>query len=137
MPDFFHTTLTKDEIFEISSLGLAHAGDAAFELMVRANLAKKGVRKVKELHKMSVAAVSATAQEKASHAIAPYLTEEEHEVFLRGRNAKVNTLPKHASPETYHTATAFEALWGYLYLLGRYDRLNELFEIIEKSKEEA
>ena len=137
MPDFFHTTLTKDEIFEISSLGLAHAGDAAFELMVRASLAKKGVRKVKELHKMSVAAVSATAQEKASHAIAPYLTEEEHEVFLRGRNAKVNTLPKHASPETYHTATAFEALWGYLYLLGRYDRLNELFEIIEKSKEEA
>ena len=137
MPDFFHTTLTKDEIFEISSLGLAHAGDAAFELMVRANLAKKGVRKVKELHKQSVAAVSATAQEKASHAIAPYLTEEEHEVFLRGRNAKVNTLPKHASPETYHTATAFEALWGYLYLLGRYDRLNELFEIIEKSKEEA
>ena len=137
MPDFFHTTLTKDEIFEISSLGLAHAGDAAFELMVRANLAKKGVRKVKELHKMSVAAVSATAQEKASHAIAPYLTEEEHEVFLRGRNAKVNTLPKHASPKTYHTATAFEALWGYLYLLGRYDRLNELFEIIEKSKEDA
>lgn len=131
MRDFLHTTLDKNEILEISSLGLAHVGDAVFELMVRANLCKKGLRKVRDLHKNTVLSVSATAQETAAKAILPHLTEEEHEIFLRGRNAKVNTLPKHATPETYHTATAFEALWGYLYLLGRYERLNELFDIIE------
>ena len=130
MTDFFHMTLSENEIFEMSSLGLAHVGDAAFELMVRAHLAKKGVRKVKELHRQTVASVSATAQEVAAKKLLPHLTEEENDVFIRGRNAKVNTLPKHSSPETYHTATAFEALWGYLYLHGRYDRLNEFFEII-------
>ena len=130
MTDYLHTTLSENEIFEISSLGLAHIGDAVFELAVRAHLAKKGIRKVKELHKMTVASVSASAQEAAAKKLLPHLTEEENNVFLRGRNAKVNTLPKHASPETYHTATAFEALWGYLYLLGRYDRLNEFFDII-------
>ena len=132
MRDFFHTTLTKNEILEISSLGLAHIGDAVFELMVRADLSKKGIRKVRELHKNTVLAVSAKAQEAAAALILPHLSEEEHEVFLRGRNAKVNTLPKHASPETYHTATALEALFGYLYLSGKYDRLNELFDIINK-----
>lgn len=130
MTDFLHTTLSENEIFEMSSLGLAHVGDAVFELMVRANLAKKGVRKVKELHKLTVASVSASAQQAAAEKILPLFTEEERDVFLRGRNAKVNTLPKHATPETYHAATAFESLWGYLYLLGRYDRLNELFEVI-------
>ena len=130
MQDFLHTTLSKNEILEMSSLGLAHVGDAVFELMVRANLSKSGVRKVKELHKNTVSSVSASAQEAAASKILPSLTEEEHDVFLRGRNAKVNTLPKHVSPETYHTATAFEALFGYLYLLGRYERLNELFGMI-------
>lgn len=131
MRDFLHTTLDKNEILEISSLGLAHIGDAVFELLVRGNLCKKGVRRVKELHKNTVLSVSAAAQERAAGIILPHLTEEEREVFLRGRNAKVNTLPKHASPETYHTATAFEALIGWLYLLGRYERLNELFDMIE------
>jgi len=130
MRDFLHTTLDKNEILEVSSLGLAHIGDAVFELMVRTNLCKKGLRKVKELHKNTVLSVSAAAQELASSKILPLLTEEEHDIFLRGRNAKVNTLPKHSTPETYHTATAFESLFGYLYLLGRYERLNELFDII-------
>ncbi|MBQ8004517.1 MAG: ribonuclease III [Oscillospiraceae bacterium] len=130
MRDYLHTVLNHGEIFEMGSTALAHIGDAVFELMVRSDLCKKGKRKAKELHKSTVLAVSASAQEKAAEKIMPYLTEEEHEVFLRGRNAKVNTLPKHATPGTYHTATAFEALLGYLYLLGRYDRLNELFDII-------
>ena len=133
MRNYLHPTLSKNDIFEISSLGLAHVGDAAFELMVRSYLADKGIRKIKELHKNTVAAVSAAAQEKAAEKIFDLLTEEERDVFLRGRNAKVNTLPKHATPETYHAATAFEALWGYLYLLGRDDRLNELFDIIINS----
>ena len=130
MSDYLHTTLDKNEIFEMSSLGLAHIGDAVFELMVRGNLCKSGIRKAKELHKNTVLSVSASAQEAAVKKILPHLTEEETDVYLRGRNAKVNSLPKHATPETYHAATAFETLWGHLYLSGKYDRLTELFEII-------
>ena len=130
MQDFLHTTLSESEIFEMSSVSLAHVGDAVFELLVRTSLCKKGLRKVRELHKNTVLSVSASAQEKAAGVILPHLTEEEHGVFLRGRNAKVNSIPKHSTPETYHTATAFEALFGYLYLLGRYERLNELFDMI-------
>lgn len=132
MRDYLHTTLDKNEIFEMGSTALAHIGDAVFELMVRSDLCKNGKRKAKELHKCTVLSVSASAQEKAAEKILPLLTEEEKDIFLRGRNAKVNTLPKHATPETYHTATAFEALWGHLYLTGKYDRLNELFDIIIK-----
>lgn len=132
MRDFLHTTLDKNEIFEMGSTALAHIGDAVFELLVRGNLCKNGMRRVKELHKNTVLSVSAAAQEKAAGIILPHLTEEEHEVYLRGRNAKVNTIPKHSTPETYHAATAFEALIGYLYLSGRYERLNELFNIIQK-----
>lgn len=130
MKDFLHTTLDKNELFEMSSLALAHIGDAVFELMVRGHLCKGGIRKAKELHKNTVLSVSASAQEAASKKILSLLTEEEKDVYLRGRNAKVNSLPKHASPETYHAATAFEALWGYLYLSERYERLSELFEVI-------
>ena len=130
MRDYLHTVLDKNEIFEMSSLGLAHIGDAVFELMVRGNLCKGGMKKAKELHKNTVLAVSASAQEEASKKILPHLTEEEKDVYLRGRNAKVNSLPKHATPEAYHAATAFEALWGWLYLSGKYERLNELFDII-------
>lgn len=130
MRDYLHTILDKNEIFEMGSTALAHIGDAVFELMVRSDLCKNGKRRAKELHKSTVLSVSAAAQEKAAEKIIPALTEEEHDVFLRGRNAKVNTLPKHSTPETYHTATAFEALWGYLYLTGKYERLNELFDII-------
>lgn len=132
MRDYLHTTLDKNEIFEMGSTALAHIGDAVFELMVRSDLCKNGKRKAKELHKNTVLLVSAAAQEEASKKIIFVLTKEERDVFLRGRNAKVNTLPKHATPETYHTATAFEALWGYLYLTGKYDRLNELFDVINK-----
>ena len=61
----------------------------------------------------------------------PLLTEEEAEVYRRGRNAKVNSVPKAASTEEYHAATGLEALFGYLYLTGRSQRAMELFELSE------
>ncbi len=130
MTDFLHTTLSENEIFEMSATALAHIGDAAFELMVRAHLVKSGLRKAGDLHKNTVLSVSAAAQCAAAEKILPLLTDEETAVFKRARNAKVNSIPKHSDPATYHAATAFEALWGWLYLLGRYDRQNELFEKI-------
>ena len=55
------------------------------------------------------------------------MTEEEFAVFRRGRNAKVNSVPKAATLGEYHEATALETLFGYLYLTGRRERINELF----------
>ncbi len=130
MADFLHTTLSDNELFEMNALALAHIGDAAYELMVRGYLVKGGIRKAGDLHKSTVKSVSAAAQASAAEKILPLLTEEEIAVFKRARNAKVNSIPKHSDPATYHAATAFEALWGYLYLRGHYDRLNELFEKI-------
>ncbi|MEG2959734.1 MAG: ribonuclease III, partial [Oscillospiraceae bacterium] len=66
-------------------------------------------------------------QAEASAKILPLLTEEEHDVFRRGRNASPHSVPKAASRDEYATATAVEALFGYLYLQGKTDRLNELF----------
>ena len=59
-------------------------------------------------------------------ALMPYLTEEELAIYKRGRNAKPHTTAKNATLEDYHRATGFEALVGYLYLLGRTGRILEI-----------
>ena len=130
MQDYFSLSLAPDEIRAISSLGLAHMGDAVYEVMVRAWLCLHGKATGKGLHRATVSYVKAPAQALASQKILPLLTEEEHNVFQRGRNAKVNSIPQNASRSDYMHATALEALFGYLYLNGRKDRLNELFAVI-------
>ena len=60
----------------------------------------------------------------------PALTEEEHAVYKRGRNAKVNSVPKNAALADYHAATGLETLFGWLWLRGEKDRISELFELI-------
>ena len=72
--------------------------------------------------------VCAPRQAELSQIILPLLTEEEQSVFRRGRNANVHSIPAHASRAEYQQATALEALFGYLYLLGRKDRINQLFD---------
>jgi len=118
------------ELRKISVLGLAHIGDAVFELMVRTWLCLNGAETAKSLHGGSVAFVSAKAQAEAAERIKPVLSEEERAVFKRGRNAHVNSVPRASTYEEYHIATGIEALFGFLYLSGRTDRLNELFEMI-------
>ena len=130
MQDYFSLSLAPDEIRAISSLGLAHMGDAVYEVMVRAWLCLHGKATGKGLHRATVSYVKAPAQALASQKILPLVTEEEHSVFQRGRNAKVNSIPQNASRSDYMHATALEALFGYLYLNGRKDRLNELFAVI-------
>jgi len=114
----------------ISVLGLAHVGDAVFELMVRTWLCAKGASTAKKIHGGSVSFVSAKAQAAAAERISAELNEEELAVFKRGRNAQVNTIPRGSSPGEYHAATAIETLFGFLYLSGRTDRLNDLFNLI-------
>ena len=128
MTDHFHLHVSPDDIRAISSLGLAHLGDGVYELMVRAWLCLHGKATSRGLHKATVHFVAAPAQAAMSRKILPMLTEEEADVFRRGRNASPHSIPKTASREEYQTAIALEALFGYLYLQGKTDRLNELFE---------
>lgn len=130
MQDYLSITMTDSEINGISMLGLAHLGDAVFELMVRTWLCRNGRATAKGLHKAAVTYVSAGAQARAAEKLAPSLTDEEADMFRRGRNARVHTVPRGATPGEYHAATGFETLFGYLYLKGRNDRLNELFELL-------
>lgn len=126
--DYFHLNQSPDEIRGVSNLGLAHVGDGVFELMVRSWLCIHGKATNRGLHKATIKYVAAPAQASAAARIIPMLSEEEADVFRRGRNTSPHTVPKAASREEYQTATAVEALFGYLWLKGETARLNELFE---------
>ena len=130
MTNYFQLDVSPDQIRAISSLGLAHLGDGVFELMVRSWLCLHGKATSKGLHKATVRYVAAPAQAKAVEKILPLLTEEEGDVFRRGRNTSPHSVPQNASRADYQAATGLEALFGWLYLQGRTERLNELFEVI-------
>lgn len=128
--DYFNLTLPEDEIRAISSIGLAHLGDAVYELLVRTWLCAHGKATGKGLHRATVELVCAPAQAVRAERIRGMLTEEELAVFRRGRNANVHTIPKNASRAQYAEATALEALFGWLYLHGRKERINALFAVM-------
>ena len=128
--DYFHLQVEKDRINQISSLGLAHVGDGVYELMVRSWLVLHGKATNKGLHRATVRYVAAPAQAAAAERLLPLLSEEEADVFRRGRNTSPHSVPKAASRSDYQTATAVEALFGWLYLQGRTQRLNELFSVM-------
>lgn len=128
MTDHFNPQLSPKDVGAISSIGLAHMGDAVYEILVRAWLCAHGKATGKGLHRATVSLVCAPRQAELSQIILPLLTEEEQSVFRRGRNANVHSIPAHASRAQYQQATALEALFGYLYLLGRKDRINQLFD---------
>ena len=127
MTDYFKMEMPAGDIRGISNLGLAHLGDAVYELLVRAWLCERGKATAKGLHRAAIKYVSAPAQAAAAQRILPHLTEDEGAVYRRGRNTRINSVPQNASLEEYHAATALEALFGYLYLKGETARINELF----------
>ena len=127
MTDYFHLNIDRAALLSLSTLGLAHLGDGVYELMVRSWLVLHGKAKAKDLHRATVQYVAAPAQAERFERIQPCLTDEEADVFRRGRNADTHSVPKAASRAQYQTATGLEALFGWLYLQGRTERLNELF----------
>lgn len=137
MTDYFDLRLTEDELRAISSVGLAHCGDAVYELLVRSWLCAHGRATGKGLHRAAVELVRAPAQAARAERILPMLTGEELAVFKRGRNAHVHTVPHSASRSDYLKATALECLLGYLYLHGRRERINALFAAMMKEEEHA
>ena len=122
--------MEKRQIDAISNLGLAHVGDAVFELLCRSYLCAKGGKNVGNLHRDTVALVKAPAQAKFADKLLPHLTQEELSYYRRGKNSHVHAVPKGATPAEYAKATGLEALFGALYLAGQTDRLNELFQSI-------
>lgn len=120
---------SREQVNRQSALALAHIGDGVYELMVRTHIASGHEFSNEDMHRNTLRFVSASAQAKAFELIRESLSEEEHAVFLRGRNAHSKS-PKHTPPAEYHAATGLEALFGWLWLLGRRERLEELFDII-------
>ncbi len=121
---------TKIQPRQLSPFNLAFIGDCIYEILVREALVCEANRPVNELHRESVKYVSAKAQTEAYAKIKDMLTEEETAQFKRGRNAKVGHSPKSATDAEYHTATGIEALFGYLYLSGKTERIKQLFAAI-------
>ena len=135
MTNYFQLDVSPDQLRAISTLGLAHLGDGVFELMVRSWLCLHGKATSKGLHKATVRYVAAPAQAKAVEKILPLLTEEEGDVFRRGRNTSPHSVPQKASRAVYQAATGLEALFGWLWLQGRTERLNELFAVMMEGEE--
>lgn len=130
MENLFEINLSKPEIDAISNLGLAHMGDCVFEILCRAYLCARGEKTVDRLHRDTIAMVKAPAQAQFADRMLPLLTEEERAYYRRGKNAHVHAVPRGATPAEYAKATGVEALFGYLYLSGRKERANELFQIV-------
>ncbi len=112
-----------------SPLVLAYIGDCVFDLVIKSMVISGGNKQVHKLHEETSQYVQASAQSKMMRAMQPCLTEEEHAVYRRGRNAKSISPAKNQSITDYRRATGFEALIGFLYLQKEYERLLELVKI--------
>lgn len=126
-------------INQINVLTLAYIGDAVYELKIREYLINKGINKVNNLQNNALNYVTAKNQCKFINVFInnKILKDEELEIVKRGRNAKVNSHPKNADILEYKWATALECLFGYLHLLNKKDRINELINIIVGDKNDS
>ncbi|MBQ1951039.1 MAG: ribonuclease III [Clostridia bacterium] len=112
------------DVHTLSPLALAFVGDGVYSLLVRERLLSQANRPVNDLHRLAVQDVRAEAQAAALERVLPVLTPEEESIYKRGRNAHTAR-----SGADYHRATGMEALFGYLYLSGRVERVRELFSL--------
>ena len=123
------TPLTEPQARMYSPLTLAFLGDAVYSLLVRNMLTKASNKPTGKLHKESIKYVNAAFQAQMIKEIMDNLSENEIAVFKRGRNAHSGHSPKNQSEADYRYATGFETLYGYLYLCGEADRINEIFNM--------
>ncbi len=117
------------DVKNLSPSVFAFVGDAVYGLCVRNALSQVN-RPSRTLHKLSVELVNATAQTKAFHFIEPLLTEEEMDIYKRGRNFHTKKTPKSSTAADYHCATGLESLFGFLYLSENQKRVDELFSVV-------
>ena len=117
------------DIKEYSPLTLAFIGDGIYDLIIRTLIVNRGNKQVQKLHLETSALVQASTQSKMMRCLQEILTEEEHAVYKRGRNAKSVSPAKNQSVTDYRRATGFEALLGYLYLKKEWQRILDLVKI--------
>ena len=137
LDDFRTREFSKSEARTLNPLQLAIIGDAVYEVYIRSYILTKHTDySAHKIHKNAIDYVKAKAQSMIMHEMAEELDEEEMYIFKRGRNAKSATVPKNANVRDYRMATGFEALVGYLYLIGDKKRLEVIFdrgiEVIKK-----
>lgn len=118
--------LTKLEAAQLNPIALAFVGDTVYSLYVRERLALSKCGKVSQLQRVAAQVVSAKGQSEFLDKLLPLFTDEEAEIFRRGKNAKKGTKSKSASSLEYNRSTGLEAVLGYLYLTGDIDRIREL-----------
>lgn len=123
-----NSPMTPESAKNLSPVTLAFVGDAVYSLCVREKLVRSADFKAGELNKLSSQKVSAHGQSGLVEILLPLFTEEEAKIFRRGRNAKKTARAKHASVSEYNRSTGFEAVLGYLYLTGQFDRIEFLLK---------
>jgi ribonuclease-3 family protein len=128
-------SITKKEAKSYQSLTLAFLGDSVFEILVRQKIILNGDMKIDRLHAKKVEIVCAKFQAKVVPKVLPLLDSDELAVFKRGRNSKCHA-PKNTDIADYRLATGLESLFGYLYLIGESERIEELFAVIWNTYEE-
>ena len=125
------------DVNKISILGLAHVGDGVYELLVRSMLCQSGHTALLDLHKSTVNMVKAATQAAAAEKLLEVLDGDELAIYKRGRNTHVHSVPKNADIGQYHAATGLEALFGWLYLQGKLERINRLFAVVMENSDHA
>lgn len=125
LQDYREKEFTEKEARLLNPLQLALIGDAVYELYIRNYILSNNLDlSAHKIHVKAISYVKAKSQSTIMHLLEEELTEAEHYIFKRGRNAKSATVPKNADVRDYRMATGFEALIGYLHLIGDYERLN-------------
>ena len=124
--------LTVQEAKNLNPQVLAFVGDSVYTLFVRTMLAEKFDVKSGKLHTLANEYVKAGGQSDALEKILEILTEDELAIFKRARNYKTHSVAKNANVIDYKRATGFEAVVGYIYLIGNYERLNQILTICIK-----
>lgn len=122
---FEQKPLSVEEAKQMNPVTLAFLGDAVYSLYVRERMVRKG-GKPSEFQRAASKVVSARGQSAFLENVLPLFSQEEEEIYRRGRNAKKATKSKHATAAEYNRSTGFEAVLGYLYLTGNEERLNFL-----------
>ena len=122
---------------ELSTPSLAYLGDCVMELCVRTRLLQRGFSTSRDLNAEALHYVRAGAQADALERILPLLTEQEAAVYRRGRNLGHTNIPKSATMAQYRMATGLEVLFGYLYVTGCQERIDELFLLAYEPMEQV
>ena len=135
MTDYFHLDASPGQIQAISTLGLAHLGDGVFELMVRSWLCLHGKATSKGLHRAAVRYVAAPAQARAAERLLPLLGEEEGDVVRPGGATTPPPRAPHPRPGGHPAPPRGGGPFGWLWLQGRTERLNELFAVVMEEEE--